>query len=75
MSDKEEHELRCGESSRGPLLNTVFHCDLGAMLLPSCYPGFGLRLRSVVSFSVSFYCSFALSRSDSEEGSAHAEGR
>jgi len=55
MSDKEEHELRCGESF--PRSAPKPRRDLVAMLLPSCYPGsawssrrgFGLRLRSVVT--------------------------
>ena len=58
MSDEEEHELRCGESfPRSAPKPSASHCDLGAMLLPSCYPGsawssrrgFGLRLRSVAT--------------------------
>ena len=57
MSDEEEHESRCGESFPMCAKPSAFHCDLGAMLLLSCYPGsawglrrgFGLRLRSVVT--------------------------
>jgi hypothetical protein len=58
MPDEEEYESRCGGSFPMCALNpSASHCDLGAMLLPSCYPGlarssrrgFGLRLRSVVT--------------------------
>ena len=52
MSDKEEHELRCGESfPRSAPKPSASHCDLGAMLLPSCYPGSAWNLEARIWFA------------------------
>ena len=43
---------RCGESLPMCALNPqAFHCDLGAMLLPSCYPGSAWNLEARIWFA------------------------
>jgi len=75
MSAKRSMSCGAENRSRGPLLNPGVPLrprrDAPSLLLSGFW--FAAPQRRVL-FSV-LYCSFALSRSDSEEGSAHAEGR